>query len=210
MTLSRDARARAVQLPAWNEALGLPRPWDQQWSLRIQQVLAFESDLLEYDDLFAGSRVVEAKVAELRRGGPGRDRTGAADGWRGRRGRVRVHEVRAGRRRTPRAAAGSSRASEVVVGVNRFTTTEPSPLTADLGAAIQAVDPGVEAAAVGPCARWRAERDADRPVRRAARPWRSCAAEAQTGANLDAGDAAVRPRRADDRGVGRRAARGVR
>jgi (2R)-ethylmalonyl-CoA mutase len=65
VTLSKDARARAVQLPAWNEALGLPRPWDQQWSLRLQQVLAFESDILEYDDIFAGSHVVEAKVAEL-------------------------------------------------------------------------------------------------------------------------------------------------
>src|SRR5699024_8652016 len=65
VTLSKDARARAVQLPAWNEALGLPRPWDQQWSLRLQQVLAYESDLLEYDDIFDGSRVVEAKVAEL-------------------------------------------------------------------------------------------------------------------------------------------------
>src|SRR2546429_7561241 len=68
VTMSRDARARAVQLPAWNEALGLPRPWDQQWSLRMQQVLAFESDLLEYDDLFEGSRVVEAKVDEIKRG----------------------------------------------------------------------------------------------------------------------------------------------
>ena len=65
VTLSKDARARSVQLPAWNEALGLPRPWDQQWSLRIQQVLAFETDLLEYDDIFAGSHVVEAKTAEL-------------------------------------------------------------------------------------------------------------------------------------------------
>ena len=65
VTLSKDARARAVQLPAWNEALGLPRPWDQQWSLRLQQVLAFESDLLEYDDIFDGSHVVAAKVAEL-------------------------------------------------------------------------------------------------------------------------------------------------
>ena len=65
VTLSKNARARAVQLPAWNEALGLPRPWDQQWSLRLQQVLAFESDLLEYDDIFDGSHVIEAKVAEL-------------------------------------------------------------------------------------------------------------------------------------------------
>ena len=67
VTLSKDARARAIQLPCWNEALGLPTPWDQQWSLRIQQVLAYESDLLEYGDLFEGSKVVEAKVAELRR-----------------------------------------------------------------------------------------------------------------------------------------------
>ena len=82
VTLSRDARARAVQLPAWNEALGLPRPWDQQWSLRLQQVLAYETDLLEYEDLFTGSVVVEQKVAELvegaRRGdGPGARRWAA-------------------------------------------------------------------------------------------------------------------------------------
>ena len=81
VTLSKDARARAVQLPAWNEALGLPRPWDQQWSLRIQQVLAYETDLLEYDDLFDGSHVVEAQDGRARRGGRGR----AAVGARGRR-----------------------------------------------------------------------------------------------------------------------------
>ena len=94
VTLSKDARARAVQLPAWNEALGLPRPWDQQWSLRLQQVLAFESDLLEYDDIFDGSHVIEAKVAELVEGAQGRDRPGPGDGRRDR--RRRVHEVRAG------------------------------------------------------------------------------------------------------------------
>ena len=93
----RDARARAVQLPAWNEALGLPRPWDQQWSLRLQQVLAFETDLLEYEDLFTGSVVVEQKVADDRRGRPGGDRPrgGAGRGRRG--GRVRLPEGRAGR-----------------------------------------------------------------------------------------------------------------
>ncbi len=80
VTLSKDARARAIQLPAWNEALGLPRPWDQQWSLRIQQVLAFESDLLEYDDIFAGSTVIEAKVAEARSAVPSRDRSRAGHG----------------------------------------------------------------------------------------------------------------------------------
>ncbi len=98
VTLSKNARARAVQLPAWNEALGLPRPWDQQWSLRLQQVLAFESDLLEYDDLFDGSHVVEAKVRRARRGCPGRDRPGAGDGRRDRGRRVRLHEAGAGHR----------------------------------------------------------------------------------------------------------------
>ena len=105
VTLSKNARARAVQLPAWNEALGLPRPWDQQWSLRLQQVLAFESDLLEYEDIFEGSHVIEAKVAELVRGGARRDRPGAGDG-RGDRGRrVRLHEAGAGELalRPPRA-----------------------------------------------------------------------------------------------------------
>ena len=103
VTLSRDARARAVQLPAWNEALGLPRPWDQQWSLRMQQVLAYESDLLEYDDLFAGSHVVEAQTGRAGRGRPGGDRPGPRDGRRGRRRRQRLPEVRA-RRRARRAA----------------------------------------------------------------------------------------------------------
>ncbi len=96
VTLSRDARARAVQLPAWNEALGLPRPWDQQWALRMQQVLAYETDLLEYEDLFDGSRVVEAKVAELVDGRPRGDRPRPGDGRGGRGRRVRLHEGRAG------------------------------------------------------------------------------------------------------------------
>ena len=88
VTLSKDARARAVQLPAWNEALGLPRPWDQQWSLRIQQVLAYESDLLEYDDLFDGLGRRRGEGRRARRGRPGRDRPGPGDGRRraGRRG----------------------------------------------------------------------------------------------------------------------------
>ena len=89
VTMSKRARARSIQLPAWNEALGLPRPWDQQWSLRMQQVLAFESDLLEYDDLFDGSHVIEARTAELRDAAPGgaRRRAGAGRGVRGRRRR---------------------------------------------------------------------------------------------------------------------------
>ncbi len=107
VTLSRDARARAVQLPAWNEALGLPRPWDQQWSLRMQQVLAFESDLLEHEDLFAGSHVVEAKVGELLTRGPRRDGPDRRHGWRGCRGRERLSQVRA--RRVALAASGPGR-----------------------------------------------------------------------------------------------------
>ena len=111
VTLSKNARARAVQLPAWNEALGLPRPWDQQWSLRLQQVLAFESDLLEYDDIFDGSHVIEAKVAELVEGARGRDRPGPGDGRRDRRGRVRLHEAGAGQlaRRPPRPRSSPAR-----------------------------------------------------------------------------------------------------
>ena len=137
-----------MQLPAWNEALGLPRPWDQQWSLRIQQVLAYESDLLEYDDLFEGSNVVEAKVAELVEGARAEiDRVqemgGAVPAVEG--GYMKSELVASHSRRRRRIEAGE----DVVVGVNRFETTEPNPLTADLETAIQGVDAGVEAAAVG-------------------------------------------------------------
>jgi (2R)-ethylmalonyl-CoA mutase len=165
VTLSRDARARAVQLPAWNEALGLPRPWDQQWSLRLQQVLAFETDLLEYDDLFTGSVVVEAKVADL------------VEGARAEMARVAemggaVAAVESGYMKGQLVASLAERrrriesGEDVVVGVNRFEATEPNPLLADLDAAVQAVDPAVEAAACASVQRWRAERDPE-PVRRA-------------------------------------------
>ena len=107
VTLSRDARARAVQLPAWNEALGLPRPWDQQWSLRIQQVLAYESDLLEYGDLFDGSAVVEAKTAELVAGAEAEIAAVAGDGRGGAGGRVRLPQGPAGR--LARGPAGAHR-----------------------------------------------------------------------------------------------------
>ena len=157
VTLSRDARARAIQLPAWNEALGLPRPWDQQWSLRMQQVLAYESDLLEYPDLFTGSPVVEAKVAELldaareelgqieARGGVV---AAVADGY------LKAQLVSAHAQRRSRIESGEQK----VVGVNSFVETEPSPLTAS-GAAILSVDPGAEAEAVASLARWRDQRD---------------------------------------------------
>ncbi len=97
VTLSKNARARAVQLPAWNEALGLPRPWDQQWSLRMQQILAYETDLLEYGDMFDGSAEVTRKVDELKARGDGRAQAHRGDGRRGRRGRKRLHEAAAGR-----------------------------------------------------------------------------------------------------------------
>jgi (2R)-ethylmalonyl-CoA mutase len=160
VTLSKDARARAVQLPAWNEALGLPRPWDQQWSLRIQQVLAYESDLLEHEDLFAGSHVVEAGVAAL----VNRARTEMAriESMGGavaavENGYLKGELVAAHARRRARVESGE----DVVVGVNRFTETEPSPLTADLAAAIQTVDPRVEERAVSALRAWRVQRDAD-------------------------------------------------
>ncbi len=164
VTLSKDARARAVQLPAWNEALGLPRPWDQQWSLRLQQVLAFESDLLEYEDLFTGSKVVEAKVAELVAGaqaeiGRVQEQGGA------------VAAVESGYMKSALVASHSARrrriesGEDVVVGLNRFTTTEPNPLTADLDTAIESVDPRVEEAARLAVQAWRTGRDAD-PGRR--------------------------------------------
>jgi ethylmalonyl-CoA mutase len=158
VTLSKDARARAVQLPAWNEALGLPRPWDQQWSLRLQQVLAFESDLLEHDDLFDGSRVVERKVAELVAGAREEmDRVQAMGGA--------VAAVESGYMKQELVASHAARRARIesgehkVVGVNCFESTEESPLTADLDAAIQAADPEAEQAAVASVQRWRSERD---------------------------------------------------
>ncbi len=158
VTLSKDARARALQLPAWNEALGLPRPWDQQWSLRIQQILAFETDLLEYDDLFEGSVVVERRVAELVSGAQAEiDRVQAMGGA--------VAAVESGYMKSQLVSAHSERrrrieaGDDIVVGVNRFTSTEPNPLTADLETVIQSVDPATEAAAVAEVRAWRSARD---------------------------------------------------
>ena len=184
VTLSRSARARAVQLPAWNEALGLPRPWDQQWSLRIQQVLAFESDLLEYEDLFDGSRVVEARTAEILAGALAEiDRVQAMGGA--------VAAVENGYMKSALVAAHAARrqriesGEDVVIGVNRFVETEPSPLTADLDAAIQTVDPAVERAGVDAVRRWRQERDATAQAREAARSaLLRLGEDAKSGANL--------------------------
>ncbi|MCP4225879.1 MAG: protein meaA [Actinomycetia bacterium] len=154
VTLSRDARARSLQLPAWNEALGLPRPWDQQWSLRIQQVLAMETDLLEYDDLLAGSHVVEAKTAELMEGAEAElDEIAelggvfeAIDEMKGRLVRSHVERMRR-----------IESADQTVVGVNAFTESAPSPLGgAD---SILRVDPGVQHELMADLEEWRTERD---------------------------------------------------
>ena len=156
VTLSGDARARAVQLPAWNEALGLPRPWDQQWSLRLQQVLAFESDLLEYPDIFAGSIVMDAKVRELTLAARAElDDVLALGGAFAAVDELKARLVASQAERVARIESGE----QVVVGVNRFTETAPSPLTADLDAAILTVDPDVERQLVEDLAAWRANRD---------------------------------------------------
>ncbi|MEU1012056.1 protein meaA [Streptomyces sp. NPDC088810] len=154
VTLSKDARARAVQLPAWNEALGLPRPWDQQWSLRIQQVLAYESDLLEYEDIFEGSKVVEAKVGQLveevlteidRIQEMGGALAAVESGY------LKSQLVASHAERRARIESGE----EKIVGVNIFEGTEPNPLTADLDTAIQTVDPEVETRVVESLRKWR-------------------------------------------------------
>jgi (2R)-ethylmalonyl-CoA mutase len=156
VTLGRNARARAIQLPAWNEALGLPRPWDQQWSLRIQQVLAYETDLLEYPDIFEGSQVMDGLVSELIAGARAEMRTVEEHG-----GAVeavpymKAALVESHRERIRRIEAGE----QVVVGQNRFTETEDSPLTADAEGGILVVDEGVEAEQIDAVRRWRAERD---------------------------------------------------
>ncbi len=158
VTLSRDARARAVQLPAWNEALGLPRPWDQQWSLRLQQVLAYESDLLEYGDLFAGSGVVEAKTAELIAAAEAEidvivNLGGMIPALES--GYLKAQLVASHAARRARIESGDLR----IVGVNCFQATEPSPLTADPDALVQVVDPADELAVLADLARWRERRD---------------------------------------------------
>jgi (2R)-ethylmalonyl-CoA mutase len=156
VTLGRDVRARAVQLPAWNEALGLPRPWDQQWSLRLQQVLAYETDLLEYPDIFEGSIVMERLVAELTEGAQQEMARVAELG-----GAVQAVDYMKGalvdshRERWRRIEAGDL----TVVGMNRFTSSEPSPLTADADGGILVVDPQVEAQQRAALAQWRHERD---------------------------------------------------
>jgi (2R)-ethylmalonyl-CoA mutase len=156
VTLSRDARARAIQLPAWNEAMGLPRPWDQQWSLRIQQVLALETDLLEYPDIFAGSVVMDGLVAELTEGA--RTEMAVVEEHGGAVNAVpymKARLVESNRERVARIEAGEQK----VVGQNSYTETEDSPLTAGADGGILTPDPEVERERVEALAEWKAERD---------------------------------------------------
>ena len=158
VTLSKDARARAVQLPAWNEALGLPRPWDQQWSLRAQQILAFETDLLEYGDLFHGSPVIESKQKELEEEAWTEiqeilERGGAVEAIES--GYIKQKLVESNAARLGRIERGEQK----VIGVNAFEQGEPSPLVADLDDAILVVDPAVEAQTIAALQSWKAERD---------------------------------------------------
>ena len=156
VTLSKQARARSIQLPAWNEALGLPRPWDQQWSLRMQQVLAYETDLLEYDDLFAGSKVVETKTNEIAEAAWAEmndiiSRGGAFECVEDLKGRL----VSSMSDRTRRIESGE----QVVVGVNKFTEAAESPLN-DVDNILK-VDPRVEQETVADVLTWRTARDND-------------------------------------------------
>lgn len=181
VTLSQRARARAIQLPCWNEALGLPRPWDQQWSLRIQQILAYESDLLEYDDLFEGSKVIEAKTSELvEAAGTELDDVLVLGG-----AFEAIDELK---RRLVRSQAERLRLIEdgeqTVVGVNRFTETAPSPLTADGGAeSVLKLDPSAEAELEADVRAWRERRDA-RAVRIALDELKKVAAQDGPDANV--------------------------
>jgi len=176
VTLSKRARARAVQLPAWNEALGLPRPWDQQWSMRMQQILAYETDLLEYGDLFDGNPAVDAKVEALKEGARAElaniDSMGGA---------ISAIEYMKGRLVDSNAERLNriEREETIVVGVNRWQQTEPSPLMGEDGG-IMTVDPAVEEDQKARLAEWRNERDAE-AVRSALAKLRSAA---QKGENV--------------------------
>ena len=156
VTLGRDARARAIQLPAWNEALGLPRPWDQQWSLRIQQILAYETDLLEYPDIFRGSEVMDGLVAELADGARAEmavvaDRGGAVEAV----DYMKTSLVESHRARVAAIEAGEQK----VVGQNVYTAAEPSPLQEGEDGGVMTVEPAIEQGAVAAVRAWRSKRD---------------------------------------------------
>ena len=176
VTLSKKARARAVQLPAWNEALGLPRPWDQQWSMRMQQIMAFETDLLEYEDLFDGNPAVDAKVEALKEGA--RHELSNLEGMGG-----AIQSIEYMKSRLVDSNADRlnkiERNETIVVGVNKFTNGEESPLTTGDGG-IMVVDPAVEADQIERLNAWREDRDED-AVRSALAALR---AAAQSGDNV--------------------------
>ena len=155
VTLSKKARARAVQLPAWNEALGLPRPWDQQWSMRMQQIMAFETDLLEYEDLFDGNPAIDAKVEALKTGA--REELAQLDGMKDAQTTIEYMKSRLVESNAARLR-GIERGDTVVVGVNKFTATEPSPLMTEDGG-IMTVDPAVEAEQIDRLNTWKSQRD---------------------------------------------------
>ncbi|MEO0772110.1 MAG: protein meaA [Pseudomonadota bacterium] len=157
VTLSKKARARAVQLPAWNEALGLPRPWDQQWSMRMQQILAYETDLLEFGDLFDGNPAVDAKVEELKEGA--RQELKTLEGMGGAIGSIEYMKSRLVDSNADRLGR-IEKNETVVVGVNKYTQGEPSPLQTEDGG-IMVVDPAVEDEQIGRLNQWRTDRDND-------------------------------------------------
>ena len=196
VTLSRDARARAIQLPAWNEAMGLPRPWDQQWSLRIQQVLANETDLLEYPDIFEGSKVMDGLVEELTEGARAEmavveEHGGAVEAV----PYMKARLVESHRERVARIESGEQK----VIGQNSFTETEDSPLTAGADGGILTPDPEVERERVEALERWKAERD-EAAVEAALEELARVAAD--EGAEHDAGDDRRRQGRRHHRRVG--------
>jgi ethylmalonyl-CoA mutase len=178
VTLSKSARARAVQLPAWNEALGLPRPWDQQWSLRLQQIGAFETDMLEYEDIFDGSKVVEAKVAQLV--GQIREEIARIEGLGGAASQTALEYMK-GRLVASNAARVEAieTGEEIRVGVNAYAETEPSPLTAGSGHFVT-VDASAETDQIARLQAWRTARDAGAVERTLAELDRA----AREGANL--------------------------
>ena len=204
VTLSRDARARALQLPAWNEAMGLPRPWDQQWSLRIQQVLANETDLLEYPDIFEGSVVMDGLVEELTAGARAEmavveEHGGAVQAV----PYMKARLVESHRERVARIESGEQK----VIGQNSFNETEDSPLTAGADGGILTPDPEVERERIEALEQWKAERDGE-VVKRRPRGARQGRRRRQP--EHHAGDDRRRQGRRHHRRVGRGAARGLR
>ncbi len=176
VTLSKNARARAVQLPAWNEALGLPRPWDQQWSLRMQQILAYETDLLEFDDLFDGNPAIDRKVNELKEGA--RAELAQIDGMGGAVGAIAYMKSRLVESNAARIA-NIEKGDTIVVGVNKWQAGEPSPLTAG-DDAIMVSDPEAEADQLRRLNEWKTNRD-NTAVREALTALRTAA---QDGSNI--------------------------